>query len=235
MTGHNKGFTLVELSIVLVIIGLVVAGVVFGRDLVENFKIGKLAAEFTEYEAAFNTFRLKYGEVPGDTNKASVFFDGAQNGNANNLISGGESQLAIEHMGAAGLIDWGGGYTSGALIDVGVNMPASSWSERHTIVALSITTPNSTFRVRPGIHFSLRPERDPLNANLSYYSYHGPSGEQSRQLDLKLDDGMPYTGKMRGHGHSYCTVSATGMYQSVEIFPGGVMASCTPMWFVGTF
>lgn len=70
----KKGFTLVELSIVLVIIGLIVAGVVMGRDLVRNFQIRDLIGQYEEYVAAINTFKGKYDELPGDSDRMSVFF-----------------------------------------------------------------------------------------------------------------------------------------------------------------
>lgn len=62
----NRGFTLVELSIVLVIIGLVIAGVMFGRDMVEDAEHNALMSQIEELDAATNAFRLKYGGIPGD-------------------------------------------------------------------------------------------------------------------------------------------------------------------------
>ncbi len=61
-----SGFTLVELSIVLVIIGLIIGGVLVGRDLINSATIRSQIAQIEKYNAAVNTFRGKYGYLPGD-------------------------------------------------------------------------------------------------------------------------------------------------------------------------
>ena len=55
------GFTLIELSIVIVIIGLIVGGVLVGRDLIRASQLRGLISEVEEFKTAANTFRLKYG------------------------------------------------------------------------------------------------------------------------------------------------------------------------------
>lgn len=70
---ERQGFTLIELSIVLVIIGLIVGGVLVGRDLVEIGKARKLMTQLESYELALNTFRLKYNCIPGDCANAGMF------------------------------------------------------------------------------------------------------------------------------------------------------------------
>lgn len=66
------GFTMIELSIVLVIIGLLIGGVVVGRDLIEIAKARALMNQMQGYEAAYNTFRVKYNCLPGDCIKATI-------------------------------------------------------------------------------------------------------------------------------------------------------------------
>ncbi len=62
----RHGFTLIELSIVLVIIGLVVGGVLVGRNLLEAASIRSQISQIEKYNTATNTFKLKYGGLPGD-------------------------------------------------------------------------------------------------------------------------------------------------------------------------
>lgn len=65
-TTQQNGFTLIELSIVLVIIGLLVGGILVGRDLIKSSEIRAQISQIEEFKTAVNTFRVKYGYLPGD-------------------------------------------------------------------------------------------------------------------------------------------------------------------------
>lgn len=77
----NKGFTLLELSIVLVIVGFLVAGILIGQDMIEAAKIRALITQFERYNTAVNVFYDKYWQLPGDIPKTTTirswidFFD----------------------------------------------------------------------------------------------------------------------------------------------------------------
>ncbi len=77
---NKNAFTLIELSIVLVIIGLVAGGVLFGQDLIMAAKMRSISKNIDEYRAAVNAFKLKYNCLPGDCPNATDFF-GAENPN----------------------------------------------------------------------------------------------------------------------------------------------------------
>jgi prepilin-type N-terminal cleavage/methylation domain-containing protein len=62
----RRGFTLIELSIVLVIIGLITGGILVGRDLIDAATIRAQISQIEKYQAAVNTFRVKYDYLPGD-------------------------------------------------------------------------------------------------------------------------------------------------------------------------
>lgn len=65
-TNKKHGFTLVELSIILVIIGLIVGGVMVGQDLIKAAAIRSQISQIEQYNTAVNAFKLKYGYLPGD-------------------------------------------------------------------------------------------------------------------------------------------------------------------------
>ena len=68
MNNNNKAFSLIELSIVLIIIGLLVAGIVGGQSLIENARIYSFTSQFYDWKKNINTFYSIKGRLPGDPN-----------------------------------------------------------------------------------------------------------------------------------------------------------------------
>ncbi len=102
-----SGFTLVELAIVLVIIGLLVAGVAAGKTLIAGAKVRAVLQELSDLQAATVQFQEKFGELPGDIQDASSYFGctvGAApagcNGNGNESIVWDTAATGVFHEGA---------------------------------------------------------------------------------------------------------------------------------------
>ncbi len=76
----NKGFSLVELSIVLVILGLLTGGILAGQSLIRAAELRAVSAEFSRYVTATQTFRDKYFAIPGDMQNATDFWEEFGNG-----------------------------------------------------------------------------------------------------------------------------------------------------------
>ena len=74
MSQARRGFTLIELSIVLVIIGLIVAGVLTGRDLIEAARLKRVGIELEQMQTAISSFKVKYNCLPGDCANATDYF-----------------------------------------------------------------------------------------------------------------------------------------------------------------
>jgi prepilin-type N-terminal cleavage/methylation domain-containing protein len=81
-----QAFTLIELSIALVIIGLIVGGVMVGQDLIQSAQIRRTASRIEAINTAVNTFKLKYNGLPGDLANATRFFPGVTSGDGNGRI-----------------------------------------------------------------------------------------------------------------------------------------------------
>lgn len=112
----QAGFTLVEIAIVLVIIGLLIGGVLKGREMITNAKIKRIENDFSGVAAAIYAYQDRYGVLPGDDPVASTRFSGtwagSDNGNGNGNISGGwnttnngqEARKIWKHLRGSGLI-----------------------------------------------------------------------------------------------------------------------------------
>lgn len=96
----QSGFTLVELAIVLMIIGLLIAGVLRGQELMNNAKISSTIQQVKAYEGATVTFHDKYSAQPGDMATAVNRLPGCQTGNTNFCVNGdGNGIVGINNSG----------------------------------------------------------------------------------------------------------------------------------------
>jgi len=68
----QKGFTLVELAIVMTIIGLLIGGILKGQELMQNARVTSTVAQVKSYEAALTSFRDEYQAYPGDLTSGST-------------------------------------------------------------------------------------------------------------------------------------------------------------------
>ncbi len=103
-TKDQRGFTLIEIAIVLVIIGLLIGGVLKGQGMIYNSKIKRYQADVDGIRAAYYAYFDRYGFYPGDDNTAATRWVGAVNGNANGQIAGGEITNFWDHLRRAKLI-----------------------------------------------------------------------------------------------------------------------------------
>lgn len=85
---RQAGFTLVEIAIVLVIIGLLLGGVLKGQELIESAKVKNLAQDMRAISVAVMTYQDKYRALPGDDDNASKRWT-ASNGTAACAAGGG--------------------------------------------------------------------------------------------------------------------------------------------------
>jgi len=84
----QKGFTLVEIAIVLVIIGLLLGGILKGQEMITQAKIKNVVADFSGISAAYYGYQDRYRAIPGDDLNAATRWSGATAGNGNGVVSG---------------------------------------------------------------------------------------------------------------------------------------------------
>ena len=142
----QAGFTLVELSIVIVIIGFLVAGIAAGANLVKQAQIRSVISDINSYQTAYNGFVSKYNAAPGDLSVASTYWPfsatGCASAAANDVMCNGDGDgniissltqtdevaAAWKHLQLAGFIGAGvAQFTTNvpAALAVGTNVPAS--------------------------------------------------------------------------------------------------------------
>jgi prepilin-type N-terminal cleavage/methylation domain-containing protein len=211
----QRGFTLVELSIVLIIIGLLIGGILKGQELIRNAQSKALISQIDAFRAANNSFIDRYGQLPGDFSRASELLpaksdgssgqlDGDGNGRIGGLGNDGESLQYWQHLAAADLIGGIAGIAPvpGVGLPVG-RIPGSVWN------AVNAATPGGelcaacTLR---GNYWRLgAPDENALTTIPLM------TADEAYLLDLKIDDGRPTTGLMQagegaGPGGAPCVV-----------------------------
>ena len=106
------GFTLVEIAIVLVIIGLLLGGILKGQELINNAKVRSVADRQNSLKAAWFGFVDRYNFIPGDSKRAVRLVPGAQDRGdvtgpsraGDGRLSFGESVLAMQNLTGAGFL-----------------------------------------------------------------------------------------------------------------------------------
>lgn len=186
-----RGFTLVELSIVIVIIGLIVSGVVAGNKLVHQAKLKSVISESRKFELAINSFQLEYNALPGDMNNAQSYWGlTVSNGDGDGYIgdhqiSSPEQIAAFEHLSRASLIE--GSYDGVAPAEIGRSIPNNPYSS------------DTTFYFYGGDLWSNFVRGHSLiisGSNNFGWNDYKLSVKDAHAMDNKMDDGKPYLGKI---------------------------------------
>ncbi len=88
MKRKSAGFTLVEIAIVLVIIGLLLGGILKGQEMIQQARIKNVIADFSGISAAYYGYQDRYRAIPGDDPGAAGRWSGAFGGDGNGQVAG---------------------------------------------------------------------------------------------------------------------------------------------------
>lgn len=223
-----KGFTIVEFSVVVVMIGVLLAGITYSQKLVQGYKLRAVISEAKQIKASFLTFKQAHGASPGDFQYAFALWgaaSGCTNNDVNTVATGcngnGDGLIGAGSWNREGILMWlhlsygdfypgrfpgPGGLVSNNVI-IGEHVPASAFKPA-------------------GYHFF-----DPATSRLGIWLEIGAkttndrpvtnflTGYEASMIDKKADDGAADTGDIQanaingyppagGGWADYCTTGA---------------------------
>lgn len=204
-TKKNTGFTLIEMSIVMVIIGLIIGGILIGQELIRGAEARGIISQIDKYTAAVNVFKNKFNAVPGDYISATSYLSAsATNGNGDGLINDNttgigtagvsyatlsatsENQGFWNHLYLANTIE--GNFTGVSTVTLGTSFPYTKanrggifvygFTDYYNYYAVGLVTTGTTTVTTAG---NLTPDC-------------------AMAIDIKFDDGLPTTGTVTAKG-----------------------------------
>ena len=240
-----SGFTLVELSIVLVVIGLLLGGVIIGKDMIRSAQLRSVITEVQGYLAASQMFQDKYNCLPGDCVNVTTYMSGVTNGNGDgrlNSASGanaaGEIFGAWQQLAKSGYIPGTftglSGPTNGYNAIIGTNVPASrfplgGYDWRYQV--FSGGTQNYDGNYGNSINFGGKIANDTTLAPILTPS-------DAYGIDQKMDDGVPSLGIVRAFAGgtalpNNCSTGTSGSGASASYNLGYTGISCSLIFITG--
>lgn len=193
------GFTLVEVAIVLVIIGLILGGVFKGQALIDSARVRSIQSELTGIQSAWLSFADRYRAIPGDFARADLQIDSAARpGNGNGrLDSAGERAGVWQQLALAGFIS---GSFDGSAANVGT---------AGGVDCTASTCPKNPFNGYYKIAYGSQAAGSESAANEILTGRQMPVGILA-QLDTRLDDGVAMTGRFQVHRDYVSTCTRNG-------------------------
>jgi prepilin-type N-terminal cleavage/methylation domain-containing protein len=195
MRKSQSGFTLVEIAIVLVIIGLLLGGVLKGQELINSAKVKNYATDFRNIPVMLYSYQDKYKRLPGDDSSAATRFGATTTaGDGNGLIGGtwnsstltDESVRFWQHIRMANIATGSTDFSTIAL----ANLPTNAEGGR---VGIQMSAPIKDIA---GTYFV-------CSQNLPV--------RLAEQLDILLDDGNGASGTLRAQAGATTDATAVGV------------------------
>lgn len=187
---RQQGFTLVEMAIVLVIIGLLLGGILKGAELITSARVRNIADQNSGVQAAYYGFIDRYRQLPGDwgqTNAAQAIPGVTTGGNGSGRLDGSnpwvEGLALWEHLSKSGFIQ--GNFTGGTALPSQNDVDKAPRNAFNGFLMLYFSSD----------YFDLATPSSKLNLVLGS----GIPVNVLAELDRKIDDGLPSSGVVR-HG-----------------------------------
>lgn len=212
-TPQEEGFTLIELAIVIMVLGLLMTGAIAGKALLKSAELKATLSEVDAFTIAMESFEQQYGALPGDLTIAESFFGASatDNGNGDGQIAAATEQYtAWDQLLLAKMITGPStgdytGVTGAGGSTPGQNVPASRFKENAGFSLAYIAAPGN-WQSAIGRNF---PDNyvvfatDTSTADILAGGVLLP--DDAFALDRKADDGQPDFGKILSNGTTCAT------------------------------
>ena len=198
----QRGFTLLEIVIVLLIVGFLLAGVLKGQEMITSAKVKRVAGQLDEIRAAYLGFQDRYKALPGDYRDAPVYMTcpaiACLYGNGDSRIRDNETPangsqvhedlLLWSHLSSSGFLKGDYRMSDGEAVATDLTSPKNPYSIYLEIVFDGVYGLNNGGNPRHNLKTG---GQIPVNVLV--------------ELDRKVDDGKPYKGALqfstyRGNG-----------------------------------
>lgn len=172
MNKRQSGFTLIEIAIVMVIIGLLLGGVLKGQEMITNARIKNVTNDFEGISAAIFSYQDRYNALPGDDPNAAARWgtgviatmgDGVIAGAYTDAVNTIETGILWEHL-----------HESGLITGTGLNHPVAA------------------FGGLVGV------ETNAFGLGGTTVCMNGIEAQHAEIIDTQLDDGISNTGDVQG-------------------------------------
>ncbi len=189
----NSGFTLIELSIVLLIIALIVSSVLVGQELIKTAEIKATISQYEDFRAGVGTFRSKYSGLPGDI-KGQRDFGFIGDGNLDGYLgpiddlSKGENTYFWNHLGASGAQ-----FISGSFSGEGITSVPNNLNSITPVVKVGSTNWGVYGDPKNGTNYYVLGVTAAV-VDGKYNTDNALSPLDAKAIDDKLDDGKPLRG-----------------------------------------
>lgn len=208
----QQGFSIIELAVCLVIIGLFTGAILKGIEIVKEARLQATISQVQDIQLAISNFHSRYSSLPGDYKFASTYIKtGLKDGNQDGMISGdglnkdSEAANFWHHLSASGLYTMTGAQDDSDQFDFGHGIPSAKIGGGFTIEF----DPAPLKELNPSIestHWIVLGKKNGSKGNGALLT-----PLQAKKIDEAADSGNPLSGRIRatdGHGsHGQCLIN----------------------------